>query len=145
MKTEAVTVKTVTVETFTVRVRFAETDKMGVAHHSNYVVWLEAARVEWLRQRGMSYRDWEETGVSLVVNSLNINYRSPVYFDDELNINVKLTEARKRRFLFSYFIKKAAEELLIASATTLHTPTNSKGKAISLPDNWFNQIINFVE
>ena len=75
------------------RVRFAETDQMGVAHHATYAVWLEAARVEWLRDLGLSYRDLDAQGVSLAVTGLDVRYRRAVRFDDRLRIDVALEEA----------------------------------------------------
>lgn len=119
---------------FHLRVRFAETDQMGVAHHGAYVVWLEAARVEWLRERGMSYKEWESEGVSLAVSSIEINYRSSATFDDELVIDTKLIEAKSRRFKFAYVIKHG--DVKLAEAYSTHTPTDRKGRAIRLPEKW---------
>ena len=92
------------------RVRFAETDQMGVAHHAAYVVWLEAARVEWLRDLGLSYRDLEAQGVSLAVTGLDVRYRSAARFDDRLRIEVVLDEARSRRLRFGYRIVRIGED-----------------------------------
>ena len=126
--------------TLALRVRFAETDKMAIAHHSSYVLWLEAGRIEWLRKQGMSYLQWEEAGVLLGVSHLNINYRKAAYFDDELNIEVKLSEARQRRISFSYDITRINDGALIATAETFHIPTNTNGKAISIPKGWIIEL-----
>ncbi len=126
--------------TLTLRVRFAETDKMGIAHHSSYVLWLEAGRIEWLRKQGMSYLEWEEAGILLSVNHLSIKYRKAAYFDDELNIEINLSEARQRRIRFSYSITRVNDEALIAIGETLHIPTNPNGKAISIPKDWVMQL-----
>ena len=126
--------------TLTLRVRFAETDKMGIAHHSSYALWLEVGRIEWLRQQDMSYREWEEAGILLAVNHLSINYRRAAYFDDELNIAVKLNEVRLRRLGFSYNIIRISDDILIATGETLHTPTNPRGKAISIPKDWLMRL-----
>ncbi len=131
--------------TLILRVRFAETDKIGIAHHSNYAVWLEAARIEWLRKQNISYREWDNAGVFLVLNYISINYRRATYFDDELSIDVKLIEARQRRICFSYTITRIGDELLIATGETAHTPSNPNGKAISLPKDWLNQLVHLVE
>ena len=72
------------------RVRFAETDQMGIAHHGAYVIWMEAARVEWLRGIGMNYRDLEAGGVSLAVSELQISYRHSAAFDDLLSVKTSL-------------------------------------------------------
>jgi acyl-CoA thioester hydrolase len=118
------------------RVRFAETDQMGIAHHSSYVVWMEAARVEWLRERGMSYKAWEEEGLSLAVSGIEINYRSSATFDDELIIDTKLIEAKSRRFKFAYIIWRGKVKL--AEAYSTHTPTDRTGRAIRLPEKWMH-------
>ncbi len=116
------------------RVRFAETDQMGVAHHSAYVVWLEAARVEWLRERGLSYREIEERGLSLAVSRIEVAYRAASYFDDELTVTARLEEVRSRRVVFSYRVERGAE--LLATATTEHVPTDRSGRAVTLPAEW---------
>ncbi len=116
---------------------------MGIAHHSAYVVWMEAARVEWLRERGMSYREWEEEGVSLAVSGIEINYRSSAKFDDELVIETKLIEAKSRRFRFAYIIKR--DNVKLAEAYSVHTPTDRTGKAIRLPEKWMNGLEAYLE
>lgn len=116
------------------RVRFAETDQMGVAHHSAYVVWLEAARVEWLREGGLSYREIEEAGISLAVSAVSLEYRKATYFDDELTFTVTLKSARSRKVVFAYTIFRGAE--LIATGTTEHVPTDRAGRATTLPERW---------
>ncbi len=119
--------------------RFAETDQMGVAHHSAYVVWLEAARVEWLRARGLSYREMEAGGVSLAVSGLELHYRASARFDDLLTVETTLTEARSRRFKYVYRILRG--DTLLATATTLHTPTDRQGRAVRLPEKWFSPLV----
>ena len=127
---------------FRLRVRFAETDQMGIAHHSSYVVWMEAARVEWLRERGVSYRTWEEEGVSLAVSGIELEYRASAKFDDELIIETKLVEAKSRRFRFEYLIRR--DTTLLAKGSSLHTPTDRTGKAIRLPQQWFEALEQYL-
>jgi acyl-CoA thioester hydrolase len=118
------------------RVRFAETDQMGVAHHSAYAVWLEAARVEWLRELGLSYRDLEASGISLAVSELQVRYRLAAFFDDELLVQASLTELRSRRCRFAYSLHRPADGKLIATAATVHTPVDASGRAVQLPREW---------
>jgi acyl-CoA thioester hydrolase len=127
---------------YTLRVRFAETDQMGIAHHSAYVIWMEAARVDWLRQHGMSYRSWEESGVSLSVSALEIEYRAPAQFDDELQIETTLLEAKSRRFRFEYKIYRKTQ--LLAVGASLHIPTDQSGKAIRLPAVWLEKLETLI-
>lgn len=122
----------------TLRVRFAETDQMGVAHHSAYVVWLEAGRVEWLRRRGLSYREIEEGGLSLAVSRLEVAYRAAAFFDDELVVRTKLLEVRSRRVVYGYAIERDGQ--LLATATTEHVPTDRTGRATTLPQRWLEPL-----
>ncbi len=121
------------------RVRFAETDQMGIAHHSAYVVWLEAARIEWLRDRGVSYRELEDEGVSLAVSQVSIDYRRSLFFDDEVTIDTSLTLAKSRRFRYEYRLTRGDD--LIAVASTLHTPMDRSGRAIRFPEAWFKRLV----
>ena len=126
-----------------IRARFAETDQMGVVHHSHYVVWCEAARVEWLRQRGVSYKEIEDAGVSLAVSAFAITYRRAVLFDDEITIHARVTELRSRRIAFTYDLLHA-DDSVAATATSVHVPTDRTGRAIRLPSHWltvFEQLV----
>lgn len=146
------------------RVRFAETDQMGIAHHAAYVVWLEAARVEWLRSLGLRYRDLEDQGVSLAVTAVDVRYRQALRFDDRLRIDVALEEARSRRLRFGYRVVRLADDapgeatgpdaradagaiedaVVAATATTVHVPTDRRGAAQRLPAAWLAAIAPWV-
>lgn len=122
------------------RVRFAETDQMGVAHHAAYVVWLEAARVEWLRDLGLSYRALEDQGVSLAVTGLEVRYRAALRFDDRVRVEVRLEEARSRRVRFAYRLVRVDDGVRCAEATSVHVPTDRAGAATRLPAAWLEAI-----
>lgn len=122
------------------RVRFAETDQMGVAHHSAYVLWCEAARVEWLRERGLSYREMEDQGLSLAVAAIDIAYRAAAYFDDLLVIRAHATEVKSRRVRFSYEIFRPADGVTIATAGSTHVPTGRDGRAMRIPEAWLSPL-----
>jgi acyl-CoA thioester hydrolase len=126
------------------RVRFAETDQMGVAHHSAFVVWMEAGRVEWLRSRGMSYRRMEDEGVSLAVSGLEMSYRAAARFDDELEVVTRLELARHRMLRFSYRIARVGDGALLATGATVHVPTNRAGRAVRLEDRWLDPLLPHV-
>lgn len=116
---------------------------MGVAHHSSYVIWCEVARVDWMKAHGTSYRDFEEkTGVSLAVSELNVRYRQAAYFDDELTLTSQLREAKSRRVKFEYTIHRA--QSLLATAYTVHTPTNQQGQAVRMPQAWLESLAKHV-
>src|SRR5690606_39510594 len=89
-----------------IRVRFAETDQMGVVHHSVYPVWFEAGRVEWMRQRSLSYRELEESGISLAVARLEVAYRAASRFDDLVTVASTLVLARSRQVGFEYRVTR---------------------------------------
>lgn len=126
------------------RVRFAETDQMGVAHHATYAVWLEAARVEWLRDLGLNYRELDAQGVSLAVTGLDVRYRSALRFDDRMRVEVDLQEARSRRLRFGYRIVRVDDGALAAEATTWHVPTDRNGAAMRLPAPWLEAVAGRV-
>ena len=120
------------------RVRFAETDQMGIAHHSSYVLWMEAARVEWLRERGVSYREMERTGVSLAVSSVSVNYRAAAHFDDEVEIETTLVESKSRRFCYTYKLTRVEDDTLLATGESVHTPVDRDGRAVRLAETWLS-------
>jgi acyl-CoA thioester hydrolase len=126
------------------RVRFAETDQMGIAHHASYVVWLEAARIEWLRERGLSYRDIEAAGISLAVTQVAVNYKRSALFDDVLEVTASLILAKSRLFAFSYTLLRPADASLIATATTHHVSVNQAGRPSRLPAVWLEQLSKHV-
>ena len=109
---------------------------MGIAHHGSYVPWLEMGRVEWLRDRGISYRSMESDGVSLAVSALEIEYRAAVRFDDEVDVETRLTEARSRRFIFSYRVLRVEDAQVVATAVSVHTPVDGERRAIRMPGRW---------
>jgi acyl-CoA thioester hydrolase len=128
----------------TFRVRFAETDQMGVAHHSAYVVWLEAARVEWMRERDLSYRDLEEQGVSMAVAALELRYRRAARFDDLVHVDCRLETLRSRYGRYRYKLTGDDGQLL-ARAVTEHVPTDRRGRAVRLPQPWLEALGRLVE
>ncbi len=97
------------------RVRYGETDQMGIVHHSEYINYLEIARIEYLRARGMSYQELEDKGYGLPVVSIDINYKKPTKYDDELNLHTSLIEKGRCKLVFQTSIKNS-EDLLVCSA-----------------------------
>lgn len=101
-----------------IRVRYVECDPMNVAHHSVYPIWLEIARTDLLRQRGKTYKDLEASGIFMVVARLNIRYRRPAFYDDVLNIHVRMLASAGVKILHDYRIHRG-EQLLAEAETTL--------------------------
>jgi acyl-CoA thioester hydrolase len=90
------------------RVRFCETDLMGIVHHSNYLAYFEAGRVEWLRRRGVTYGDWAARGMHLPVVEAGVRYRAPARFDDVITIETRLVELRAASLRFEYRMERGA-------------------------------------
>ena len=101
------------------RIRYSETDQMGVVYHGNYAQYLELARVEWLRLLGISYKSMEEGGIMLPVISLSINYLKPALYDDLVTVKVVLNKKPAVRIEFDYEIVNEAGELLATANTVL--------------------------
>jgi acyl-CoA thioester hydrolase len=101
-----------------VRVNYSETDQMGVVYHARYLVWLDMARTEHLRQCGMSYRDLEATGLRLAVSEVAIRYRQPARYDDPIRIRCWVRELASRKVGFGYAVEHADDARLLATATT---------------------------
>jgi acyl-CoA thioester hydrolase len=127
------------------RVRFAETDQMGIAHHANYPVWMEAGRVQWLRAHGLSYRSIEESGVSLAVSGLELRFRRAARFDDLIAVHTHLRLARSRAMRFEYRLTRVDDGALLATGTSVHVPTDRSGRAVRLPETWLTPIAALVE
>ena len=116
-----------------VRVRYCETDRMGVAHHGSYVAWFEEARTEWLRRRGKSYRQMEEEGSFLQVVDMAIRYLKPTTYDDELLISLRVKERKRVAVTMEYEVRRADNQDLVATGETRLASTDREGKLCRLP------------
>jgi acyl-CoA thioester hydrolase len=101
-----------------VRVRFGETDLMGIVHHGSYVHYMEVARIEWLRRRGVTYADWASHGVHLPVIELTLKYRAPARFDEEIDVSCTLAEVGAASVRFDYRLVRAADGALLTEGST---------------------------
>ena len=117
-----------------VRVNYSETDQMGVVYHARYLVWLDMARTEHLRQCGMSYRDLEATGLRLAVSEVAIRYRQPARYDDPIRIRCWVRELASRKVEFGYAVEHAEDARLLATATTSLLALDSTLALSRLPD-----------
>ena len=102
----------------TVRVNYSETDQMGVVYHARYLVWMDVARCEHVRQAGVSYAELERRGFRLAVGELRIRYRQPARYDDLVRVRCWVREAVSRRIIFGYALEIPERNLLIATAET---------------------------
>jgi acyl-CoA thioester hydrolase len=117
-----------------VRVRYAETDRMGVVYYSNYLVWFEVGRTEWLRQTGGSYREMEIGGVSLPVIEAHCEYRQPARYDDEIEIVTRATLLTPVRIRFDYDLVRRGDQALAAVGYTVHAALDRNGRPCRLPE-----------
>lgn len=115
------------------RVRYAETDKMGVVYHSHYLVWCELGRTDHIRESGMSYREIEEAGIMLAVAEANVRYRAPARYDDLIRVETTLSDVSSRAVTFDYLITNAATGERLATARTLLVALDPSHRVISLP------------
>ena len=118
-----------------IRVRYAETDAMGVVHHSVYAIWLEAGRGDWLRQRGSSYADLEASGHVRPVTELAVRFIAPARYDDVVTVRTWATEIRSRMIRFEYEVVEAGGRVLVEARTT-HLCTTRAGQAARLPERF---------
>ncbi len=117
-----------------VKVRYGETDQMGVVHHGNYAQYLEIARIDWLSGLGISYKHMEKEGMMLPVYELKMKFLKPATFDDELEIRTSLVEKPGVRIRFSYEIRNRSQELLTEAETTLIFMDSKKRTPVRCPD-----------
>jgi acyl-CoA thioester hydrolase len=101
-----------------VRVNYSETDQMGVVYHARYLVWLDIARCDHLRQRGMTYRELEAAGLRLAVSDVSIRYRQPARYDDLIRIRCWVREVASRKVDFGYLVEHADDGRVLATAST---------------------------
>lgn len=121
------------------RVRYAETDQMGVVYHSNHLIWFEVGRVELMRQMGFSYRDMERNdGRFIAVAEVTCRYRAPVFYDEEVIVHTRLKNVRESVVVFGYKLTRADTGALLAEGETTHIVTDSQMKVATLPEKYLS-------
>lgn len=117
-----------------IRVRYAETDKMGVVYYANYLVWFEVGRTDLLRRSGWSYREMEIDGFGLPVVEAQCTYRQSARYDDELDIRTRGLMLSPVRVRFDYQVVRTADQALLAEGHTVHASLDPQGKPRRLPE-----------
>jgi acyl-CoA thioester hydrolase len=117
----------------TLRVRYAETDKMGVVYYANFLVWFEVARADLLRSLGWTYRELEAAGVSLPVIEAHCEYARPARYDDEIEIRTEGQMVSPVRMRFNYTVLRRADQVVAAQGHTVHAAVDSSGRPCRLP------------
>lgn len=117
------------------RVRYAETDQMGVAYHANYLVWCEMGRTDFIRQHVRSYAELEREGVSLAVSDASVRYHAAARYDEVVRITTTLLEVRSRALVFEYAMTRQPDGARLASARTTLVSMGKGGKLTAMPDD----------
>ncbi len=129
-----------------IRVRYAETDQMGIVHHANYPIWFEAGRTDLCRAKGFSYKQMEEEGNALmVVAEVYCRYKSPAYYDDVLTIRTQVGEMRSRSLRFIYQVYRPSDDLILCEGETLHVVTDKDKKVRTLPEIYRERLLDTGE
>lgn len=123
-------------------VRFVETDAMGVVHHSNYLVWFEAARVHWMDRAGVPYAEVAAGGNHFAVTAAGVEYRAPAHFGDVVRVTASLAQLRSRQVRFEYVVEKVAGRVLLATGYTQHTCVDLAGHMAKIPPAILDRLID---
>ncbi|HEY4131110.1 MAG TPA: thioesterase family protein [Gemmatimonadaceae bacterium] len=115
------------------RVRYAETDQMGVVYHANYLIWCEVGRTDFIRARGMSYADIERMGVGLAVSEISARFHGAARYDDLIRVRTTLAEVRSRGITFDYIVTRVDSGAKLVTARTALVSIDSAGRPVSMP------------
>ena len=126
------------------RVKFYDTDTMGVVHHSNYIRWFETGRVEFLRTLGIDLNEMMSDGILFPIIEVGAKFHAPARFDDELEIETTAEALTKAKMKFNYVIRRRGEDKILAEGTSTNVFTND-GKICRLPDKYFERLIKGLE
>ena len=124
-----------------IRVRYAETDQMGIVHHSNYLIWFETGRSDLCRAKGFSYKEMEKDNALMVVAESYCRYKSPAYYEDVLVVRTQIAEIRRRALRFIYEIVRPADGVLLAEGETLHLVTDENRKVRLIPEIYKEKLL----
>lgn len=126
----------------TVRVRYAETDQMGVVYHANYLIWFEVGRVELMRALGFEYKQMEiEDDCHIVVADVHCRYERPARYDEVLRVRTRVAEWRNRIVKFSYEIFRGTDDVRLATGDTTHVICGKNGRPKSLPPKYRDVLV----
>lgn len=127
------------------RVRYAETDQMGVVYHSNYIIWFEVGRVELLRSLGYTYREMEKDGCHLPVVEVKCRYKAPANYDDQIIVRTRMMNLRSSLIHFGYEVVREADGTLLATGETVHVVVGPDMKRSPLTDKYMTAFTKAIE
>ena len=128
-----------------IRVRYAETDRMGYVYYGNYAQYFEVGRVEALRQLGLSYKEIEDSGVILPVLDLQVKYKKPALYDDELTISTHIKELPAFRIRFEYEVRNQKDELICTGETSLVFMDPERNKPCRAPEGILDALRAYIK
>jgi acyl-CoA thioester hydrolase len=129
----------------TIRVRYAETDQMGVVYHSNYLIWFEVGRVELMRALGFNYKEMEiQDDTFIVVADVHCRYHHPARYDELLTVRTRILEAKNRTLKFGYELFRQSDNELLAEGHTIHVACSRAGHVKQFPDKYKHAFIAIV-
>jgi acyl-CoA thioester hydrolase len=140
--------RTTAVSESVIRVRYQETDQMGVVYHANYLVWFEVGRTEWIRKLGYTYKDLEEKGLLLPVVDLHVRYAAPARYDEEVTVRTRLAEVAGGKLTFRYEILRKENGQLLVTGTTIHLWVNREYKRVNLKQAFpalYERLVSLVQ
>jgi acyl-CoA thioester hydrolase len=120
----------------TFHVRYAETDQMGIVHHSAYIIWFEEGRSAWSRQVRRPYADFERSGYALAVTEVGARYVAPAYYDQEVTVRTWVSQVRSRLIRFEYEVLDTQTGKLLVNGYTAHICLDRQGKPSRIPQEW---------
>jgi len=124
-----------------IKVRYAETDQMGIVYYANYLIWFEVARTEYLLSQGLDYRDVEKEGFFMAVVEAHCVYKAPARYGDEIVIEAHATDVKNTSFKFQYRITRGSDRVLLAEGTTAHVLIDKSMKPKKIPEKIRNFLI----
>ncbi len=122
-----------------IKVRYCETDQMGLVHHASYINYFEEARISWISNLGFSYSEMEKSGIILPVSKLNVSYLRPAYFDDDLVVDVEPAVLPTSRLILNYIIKNK-DEVVVTGTTVLAFLNKETKKPVRCPDYMMEKV-----
>jgi acyl-CoA thioester hydrolase len=121
----------------TIRVRYAETDQMGVVYHSNFLIWFEVGRVELMRSLGFDYKQMElQDDTYIVVADVHCRYHHPARYDELLTVRTRILEAKTRTLKFGYEVFRQSDQKLLATGHTIHVACTRAGQVKHFPEKY---------
>ena len=119
------------------RVRYAETDKMGVVYYANYLVWMEVGRTDYCKSIGFNYREMENEDANMAVAEATCRYIAPARYDDEILVRTSVERLSRRLVTFAYSISNGADGQLLAEGKTVHITVGKDGRTCSIPERYY--------